>query len=92
MSRNSSISLAMREEIDLDPAAGRAGDHGRALLAELERLQNLETDEDLLDRIVVSETRIVSPIPSASRVPSPTAERTDPARGVPASVTPRWSG
>ena len=41
----------MREEIDFDPAAGRAGDHGRALLAELEGLQNLEADEDLFDRI-----------------------------------------
>jgi phenylalanyl-tRNA synthetase alpha chain len=34
----------------------------------------------------------VSPMPAARSVPSPTAERTEPAFGVPASVTPRWSG
>ncbi len=40
----------------------------------------------------VSEMRMVSPIPSASRMPSPAALFTVPARSVPASVTPRWSG
>ena len=40
----------------------------------------------------VSDTRIVSPMPSESRMPSATDERTVPGRNVPASVTPRWSG
>ena len=40
----------------------------------------------------VSETRIVSPIPSASSAPIPTALLIEPENGVPASVTPRWSG
>ena len=40
----------------------------------------------------VSETRTVSPIPSASSEPIPTALLIEPANGVPASVTPRWSG
>ena len=40
----------------------------------------------------VSETRIVSPIPSISSEPIPTALLIAPANGVPASVTPRWSG
>ena len=40
----------------------------------------------------VSETRIVSPIPSASSAPMPTALLIEPENGVPASVTPRWSG
>ena len=39
------------EEIDFDPAAGRAGDHGRALLPQLETLQDLETNKDLFDWI-----------------------------------------
>ena len=40
----------------------------------------------------VSETRIVSPIPSESSAPMPTALLIEPENGVPASVTPRWSG
>ena len=40
----------------------------------------------------VSETRMVSPTPSASRTPRATALRMEPAHGVPASVTPRCSG
>ena len=36
--------------------------------------------------------RIVSPTPSASRVPSPTADFSDPDHFVPASVIPRWIG
>src|SRR5215210_7299685 len=36
--------------------------------------------------------RIVSPMPSASSVPSPTADLSDPDHFVPASVTPRCSG
>src|SRR5580658_2020688 len=41
---------------------------------------------------VDSEIRIVSPIPSASSVPRPTADFSDPDHLVPASVTPRWRG
>ena len=41
---------------------------------------------------VESEIRIVSPIPSASSVPRPTADFSDPDHFVPASVTPRCSG
>src|SRR4029077_16920707 len=41
---------------------------------------------------VDSEIRIVSPIPSASSVPSPTADLSDPDHLVPASVIPRCSG
>ena len=41
---------------------------------------------------VESEIRIVSPIPSASSVPRPTADLSDPDHLVPASVTPRCSG
>ena len=37
-------------------------------------------------------TRMVSPIPSASRVPIPTADLIAPVKAVPASVTPRWNG
>ena len=40
----------------------------------------------------VSETRIVSPIPSTSSAPMPTADLIEPENGVPASVTPRWIG
>jgi hypothetical protein len=40
----------------------------------------------------VRETLIVSPMPSARRVPIPTADFTPPAGSGPASVTPRWSG
>ena len=40
----------------------------------------------------VSETRSVSPMPSASSEPIPTALLIAPANSVPASVTPRWSG
>ena len=36
--------------------------------------------------------RIVSPTPSASSVPRPTADLSDPDHFVPASVIPRWSG
>ena len=39
------------EEIDFDPAAGRAGDHRRALLAQLQALEDLVADEDLFDRV-----------------------------------------
>ncbi len=39
------------EEVHLDPTAGRAGDHGRSLLPQLQRLQNLVPDEDLFDGI-----------------------------------------
>ncbi len=41
---------------------------------------------------VDSEMRIVSPIPSASSVPRPTADFSEPDHLVPASVTPRCSG
>src|SRR5439155_3654898 len=40
----------------------------------------------------VRETRIVSPMPSTSSAPIPTALLIEPEYGVPASVTPRWSG
>jgi hypothetical protein len=36
--------------------------------------------------------RMVSPTPSASSVPSPTADFSDPDHFVPASVMPRWIG
>ena len=41
---------------------------------------------------VESEILIVSPIPSARRVPRPTADLSEPDHLVPASVIPRWSG
>ena len=41
---------------------------------------------------VESETRIVSPMPSASSEPMPMADLTAPVSSVPASVTPRCSG
>src|SRR5947209_10722819 len=41
---------------------------------------------------VDSEILIVSPTPSASSVPSPTADLSEPDHLVPASVMPRWSG
>ena len=40
----------------------------------------------------VSETRIVSPIPSFSRIARPAVEATIPLSPRPASVRPRWSG
>src|SRR6266542_962901 len=40
----------------------------------------------------VSDTRMVSPMPSASSAPMPTVDLMMPSLGVPASVTPRWSG
>lgn len=40
----------------------------------------------------VSETRIVSPMPSTKRLPMPMAFLITPIRAVPASVTPRCSG
>src|SRR5262245_6107867 len=39
-----------------------------------------------------SDTRIVSPMPSESSAPRPTADLMVPTPGVPASVTPRWNG
>ena len=39
------------EEVDFDAAAGGAGDHRRALLPQLEALEDLVGDEDLFDRI-----------------------------------------
>ena len=39
-----------------------------------------------------SETRMVSPIPSVSSVPIPTADLMRPSSPSPASVTPRWRG
>ena len=39
-----------------------------------------------------SETRSVSPMPAASRMPSPAALLMVPVMRVPASVMPRWSG
>ena len=41
---------------------------------------------------VESEIRIVSPMPSASSVPRPTEDFSDPVHLVPASVMPRCSG
>src|SRR5438445_4837646 len=41
---------------------------------------------------VASETRIVSPIPSLNKIPSPTELRMLPASTGPDSVTPRWIG
>ena len=41
---------------------------------------------------VESEMRIVSPMPSASSVPRPTADLSEPDHLVPASVMPRWRG
>src|SRR5882757_9109375 len=41
---------------------------------------------------VESEIRIVSPTPSASSVPRPTDDFSDPDHLVPASVIPRWIG
>src|SRR5579864_5417579 len=41
---------------------------------------------------VASDTRIVSPMPSLSRTPMPTALRMLPASTGPDSVTPRWIG
>ena len=40
----------------------------------------------------VSETRIVSPMPSFSRIASPAVDATIPLSPIPASVSPRWSG
>ena len=40
----------------------------------------------------VSETRIVSPIPSSRRRARPAVEATMPFMPIPASVSPRWSG
>src|SRR4029077_20401579 len=41
---------------------------------------------------VASETRMVSPMPSLSKIPMPTALRMLPASTGPDSVTPRWIG
>ena len=40
----------------------------------------------------VRETRSVSPMPSTRSAPMPTALLIAPVKGMPASVTPRWSG
>jgi len=40
----------------------------------------------------VSDTRMVSPMPSSSRAPMPVAPLARPSSPSPASVTPRWSG
>ena len=37
--------------VDFYPAAGRTGDHIDAAMAQFKRLENLETDLDLFDRI-----------------------------------------
>src|SRR5439155_509443 len=58
----------------------------------VEELVNEDCRGDLLQHPAVSETRIGSPIPSASRLPIPTALLIAPLAGGPASVTPRCSG
>ena len=54
--------------------------------------EDLPADLDLLPGSAVSEMRIVSPMPSMSRLPTPMALLIEPLAGVPASVTPRCSG
>ena len=81
-----------RDEVDLDAAAGGAGDERRAALAQVQRLEDVPADRHLFDR--------VGGEGDADRVADAFGEqhadadalRTEPARGVPASVTPRCSG
>ena len=57
--------------------------------------KQLGADRELIDQVlwkVDSEILIVSPMPSASSVPRPTADLSEPDHLVPASVTPRCSG
>src|SRR6266511_640030 len=55
-------------------------------------LQDAAMRVDEADVAAVGETRMVSPTPSMSNVPIPTALLIEPANGVPASVTPRCKG
>ena len=77
-------------------AAGAGADLGQER-AQAHRLEDLLGDLHLaLARARrapgVSETRIVSPIPSLSRIASPAVEAMMPLSPIPASVRPRWSG
>ena len=77
--------------ISMRPQVGQATSVG-AVAAQVELLRMSKQTGISSVGSAASETRIVSPMPSASRMPMPMALRTVPARGVPASVTPRCSG
>ena len=79
--------------VELESAARGARDQDRTALAQLQRLEiSQATLTSSSAWKVESEIRIVSPMPSASNVPRPTADFREPDHLVPASVTPRWSG
>ena len=79
--------------VELEPAAGRAGDQHRAALAQVERLEDLPGDLDLLLGVEGRERdadRVADPV--GEQRPSPTADFSEPDHLVPASVMPRCSG
>ena len=92
-SRPAVTSLGQRVDVDLGAAAGRAGDDLEPALAQVRAtrriwMPTLTSSTGGAD----SETRIVSPMPSASSAPKATADLIVPWNAGPASVTPRCSG
>ena len=80
--------------VELQAAAGRAGDQHRAALAQLERLEDLPGDLDLLLGVEGARARSGScrRCRRPAACPSPTERFSEPDHLVPASVMPRCSG
>jgi len=71
------------DDVDRYPAAGRARDELRSPMPQPEAFQDLPADANFLLRGPVSDTRNVSPIPSARRIPIPTDDLIVPRRSFP---------
>ena len=82
-----------RVHVELQPAAGEAGDQHQAALAQLERLQHLPSDLHLLLGVEGREgdaNRVADPIGQQRAEPDGRLQRARPC--VPASVIPRCRG
>ncbi len=72
-----------------DRIMSRYGDTPAGMVESVMEFLRVCSDEDFSNIVIVSETRIVSPMPSDSSVPIPTALFIRPSSPSPASVTPR---
>ena len=75
-------SMLVRPQVGQETSSGASGRRPQAC-----RMRNAAGTSSAGS--AVSETRMVSPMPSSSSAPMPTADLTMPEAGVPASVTPR---
>src|SRR5216684_665339 len=83
-------SLVQLTSLEDDPLAAPAGDADVGVASVLRISWATRTSSRGSE--VASDTRMVSPMPSLSRIPMPTALRMLPASTGPDSVTPRWTG